>query len=229
MILQEHHKQFAVKCFAQFMTRTQVVNTFIQEFQDELPKPPTQQQNQQNPDDIDNQLDKEKYFDDWARHYYQDYQTTYGGDAEHKYQQDLPKIQQQIEKNYAELQQKQQGRTHTQQNEIRQQQTEEHNKKLRKQISNQLKVYNITHSRFPDKYKDLFKQTRQQFIENERDPDSNHDDIINELENIYGYIKQQIFQANSPNEVAANARLAHTILKTIGQRRERQPPSTENK
>ena len=39
MILQEQHKQFAVKCFAQFMTRAQVDNAFIEELQDELPKP----------------------------------------------------------------------------------------------------------------------------------------------------------------------------------------------
>ena len=39
MIGQEHHRHIAVKCFAQFMTRTQVVKVFMEEFQDELPKP----------------------------------------------------------------------------------------------------------------------------------------------------------------------------------------------
>ena len=39
MIGQEHHRHFAVKCFAQFMTRTQVVKAFMEEFQDKLPRP----------------------------------------------------------------------------------------------------------------------------------------------------------------------------------------------
>ena len=106
MILQENHKQFAIKCYAQFMTTQQVVNKFIHEFQDDLPKPPTPDQIKQDPDDIENQLDKDKHFDDWTEQYYQDYQTTYGPDAEHKFQQDPPKIQHQIEKNFTEHQQK---------------------------------------------------------------------------------------------------------------------------
>ena len=41
MKLQEKHKEFAVKCFARFMTRSEVVDAFIEEFSDDLPQPST--------------------------------------------------------------------------------------------------------------------------------------------------------------------------------------------
>ena len=34
MKLEEKHRQFAVKCFAQFMTRTEVTDAFLEEFSD---------------------------------------------------------------------------------------------------------------------------------------------------------------------------------------------------
>ena len=37
MILKEKHKQFVVKSFACFMKLTDIVDTFIEEFEDELP------------------------------------------------------------------------------------------------------------------------------------------------------------------------------------------------
>ncbi len=39
MKLQEHHKEFAVKCFAEYMQRSDVAHTFLQEFENDLPKP----------------------------------------------------------------------------------------------------------------------------------------------------------------------------------------------
>ena len=40
MILQENHKEFAVKCFAEYMQRSDVAHAFMQEFEHDLPKPP---------------------------------------------------------------------------------------------------------------------------------------------------------------------------------------------
>ena len=40
MKLTEKHREFAVKCFAKFMTRTETTNAFMQEFAHELPPPP---------------------------------------------------------------------------------------------------------------------------------------------------------------------------------------------
>ena len=40
MNLQEHHREFAVKCFAEYMQRSDVAHAFMQEFEHDLPKPP---------------------------------------------------------------------------------------------------------------------------------------------------------------------------------------------
>ncbi len=39
MILQENHKEFTVKCFAEYMKPRDVVKVFLQEFENDLPKP----------------------------------------------------------------------------------------------------------------------------------------------------------------------------------------------
>ena len=43
----------------------------------------------------------------------------------------------------------------------------------------------------------------------------NIDNALIELETIYGYVKQNIFQQNKSNDVVRNANIAHHILKTI--------------
>ncbi len=40
MKLQEHHREFAIKCFAEYMQRSVVAHAFILTFQHDLPKPP---------------------------------------------------------------------------------------------------------------------------------------------------------------------------------------------
>ena len=40
MKLQEHHREFAVKCFAEYMQRSDVAHAFMLEFEDDLPQPP---------------------------------------------------------------------------------------------------------------------------------------------------------------------------------------------
>ncbi len=40
MKLQDHHNEFAVKCFAEYMQRSDVTHAFMQEFEHDLPKPP---------------------------------------------------------------------------------------------------------------------------------------------------------------------------------------------
>ena len=44
MKLDEKHKEFSVKCYARFMTRTEVVEAFIEEFADDLSSPLTMEE-----------------------------------------------------------------------------------------------------------------------------------------------------------------------------------------
>ena len=42
MQLNENHKKFTVKCFAEYMIIRDVVDAFIREFKNDLPQPPPQ-------------------------------------------------------------------------------------------------------------------------------------------------------------------------------------------
>ena len=218
MRLDEKHKQFAVSCYAQFMSTGKVVTAFIEEFADELPKPP-QLQEPINEGGIDEQINRDQFIDEQHRLYRRKYQGIYNLNANKRFKQDLNKINEQIEENYVRFTQEQQDSTQKQHQEEHQQTIEEFNKDLRNNLSNNLRRYNITHRRFPNKYRELFYQVRQQYIDSYRNQNaSGPDTITTELETIYGYIKQQIFQAKNPREAATHARLAHTILLTIDTR-----------
>ena len=96
MIFEERHKEFAVKCFARFMTISAIVDAFKEEFHDDIPKPAPVQQNQ-----------------------------------------NLEQYHQEIEK---------------------------HKRAIKGKLYQQLRKYNITHKDFPQKWLQLFNQTRQEFL-----------------------------------------------------------------
>ena len=135
MKLQEKHKEFAGTCYARFMNRTEVVEAFIEEFADDLPKPPP-----------------------------------------------VPEFPY----------------------------------KVKRSLSNQLRRFNITHRQFPDKYRTLFDQTRMEYFSSYRSESlENTDDVALELETLYGYVKQRIFNEENPKEIMNHVNLAHKILRTI--------------
>lgn len=163
MKLQEKHKEFAVTCYARFMTRTEVVEAFIEEFADDLPEPLPLAEIEQSYKPTDNLAeDKRKHL---ANH-------------------------QNVVKN--------------------------HNKKVKRNLSNQLRRFNITHRQFPDKYCTLFDQIRMEYFSSYRSESlENTDDVALELETLYGYVKQRIFNEANPKEIMNHVNLAHKILRTI--------------
>ena len=224
MILQEKHREFAVKSFAKFLTRTQVVDAFIQEFADDLPKPPPithLTQDYQNNQTIVDELDKKSYINDHYDRYYRKYVSTYGNDAKTKFNQDSQKILIQIEKDYAKKCEESQYKKQQRYTVIHEEKVDQHNKVIKKDISNQLRVYNITHTQFPKKYRELFNKTRKEHITNLliNDPE-NPDNITQELETLYGFIKHRVFQQENLTDTTRNLDLAHKILKTIADRKQ---------
>ncbi|MDE0482117.1 MAG: hypothetical protein OXI67_06040 [Candidatus Poribacteria bacterium] len=225
MKLEEKHKQFAVKCFAQFMTRTEVTDTFLKEFSDDLPPPPSMQElpilhgNQEqhsNHQSIEEQLDKDEYFAVSFDELKEKYDYLYGNESDNKFNQDFPKLQEQIEIEYAQLIEQKRNKLHTQHLTEYQNQVDEHQRNIRIEISNQLRRFNITHSKFSQKYRELFDQTRNEYLARYRNENLKDDDKVTiELETLYGYIKQQIFQVSDKKDATTNVRLAHNILKTI--------------
>ena len=64
-------------------------------------------------------------------------------------------------------------------------------------------------------------QTRNEFHQSHHIsniPINNH--ILQELESIYSYVKEAIYQAETPNEAINQVRMAHTILKTLAAQNE---------
>ncbi|MCE2401933.1 hypothetical protein J4G08_13730 [Candidatus Poribacteria bacterium] len=225
MKFEEKHKQFAVKCFAQFMTRKEVTSAFLEEFSDDLPQPPPMQQlpilheNQEqhsNDQEREDQLDKDEYFAVSFEGLREKYEYLYGNEADSKFNQDIPKLQEQIEDEYAQQIEKKRNRLHTQHLKEYHNQVNEHERNVRTEISNQIRRYNRTNPQFPQKYRELFNQTRNEYFARYRNESLKNDDNVTlELETLYGYIKQHIFETSDKKDATTNVRLAHNILKTI--------------
>ena len=221
MKLQDKHKAFAVKSYAKFMTRAEVVDAFIQEFPDDLPKPPIQKPEYpkttkyigKDLNETDQQIHKQEYMNDNYDQYYRSYQTLYGNEAKEKFDQDSQKIVAQIETDYQDKIKRLLDGIHSKNLAEYQEQLDQHQQKLKTELSNQLRVYNITHTRFPIKYRGLFNQTTREYLSKLRtDSDEN---VAQELRTLYAYIKRRILQGENPSELNQDIKLAHTLLKTI--------------
>ena len=182
----------------------------------ELPTLHENQEQHNNQQSIEDQLHKDEYFAVSYEKLIEKYQSLYGNEADIKYNQDLPKLQEQIEIEYAQLIESQRDRSQTQHLREYQNEVNEHKRNVRMEISNQIKRFNITHPKFSQKYRELFNQTRNEYLARYRNENLKDDDNVTlELETLYRYIKQNIFQAKDANDAIANLRLAHNILKTI--------------
>ena len=98
---------------------------------------------------------------------------------------------------------------------------DKHYMQIHKELSNQLRRLNITHTQFPEKYRQLFNESRDAFLKGKRDDNmtdvglNNDENIQQELEIIFGHVKNLMFLEKEPKEVLKHADMAHGILKTI--------------
>ena len=91
-----------------------------------------------------------------------------------------------------------------------------HKKELQKKLFNRFRRLHIDHPQFPNKYRALFLQTRDEHCANYRAQDlSNSENLTRELEILYGYQKHLIFELTNPQDTMKHMSLAHQILKTI--------------
>ncbi len=210
MKLEEKHKEFVVKCFARFMTLTNIVDAFMEEFEDDLPPPhiPDLLSFDEWMDPLsDASKDEERIFREiFTENHQEAYKEKYGNEADARFNQDLLNAYQvQCEREYAQY------RETRQKNEL-----PKHRTQIRENLFNRFRRLDIHHGQFPDKYKVLFKDTRDAFCKNYRTPDlSVPENVVRELETLYGYEKQRIFQHSNSKDVTKHVTLAHQILKTI--------------
>ena len=93
---------------------------------------------------------------------------------------------------------------------------EQHKRSITETIYHQLRRYDIRHTQFPQKYRELFHQARKEYLTCYLlDEIQNQDTINSELETIYGLIKHRLFQNINSDKTYYNAKLAHDLLKTI--------------
>ncbi|MCY3742059.1 MAG: hypothetical protein OXH00_13675 [Candidatus Poribacteria bacterium] len=219
MKLDEKHKQFAVKYFARFMTRAEVVEAFLEEFADDLPPPPEFEEFTQEEfmevyegETLEAKRKRDEEVAEILEEYKEDYSQMYGADANTKFEEDRDTLQEKIRQDWYTKDYRSFYR------ECRldhQAEVEEHFEETKQEISNQLRRFNITHPRFPNKYRDLFNQTREQYFNEYRGESLGiSENVLRELEILLGYAKQCIFQEKKQTDAMKFITLAHQILKT---------------
>ena len=211
MRLKEKHKQFVVKSFACFMKLTDIVDAFIEEFEDELPllgipEMPNIDEIMAEPLDDSELHSRSEFITMYVRKNLKAFDEKYGKETDEKLNASAlaafnARRQDKYIKNY---------QTYFNQERA------VHQKQIRQDLFNQFRRLDITHRQFPEKYRDLFNQTRDEFCANYRVPDlTSPESLARELETLYGYQKQRIFQVDSQGEITKHIALAHQILKTL--------------
>lgn len=211
MKLKEKHKQFVVKSFARFMKLTDIIDAFIEEFEDELP--PLGIPETPNIDEImaeplnDSELhSRSEFIAAYLKKHLKAFDEKYGKDADDKLN----------ESALAAFDVYREGRYIRNYKLYYTRERVDHEKQLRQKLFNQFRRLDIKHRQFPEKYRDLFNQTRDEFCASYRTSNlMTSANIVQELETLYGYQKQRLFQAEDPEEATKHVTLAHQILKTL--------------
>ena len=211
MKLEEKHKEFVVKCFACFMTLTDIVDAFMEEFEDDLPPadlsglPTIEEMIEEDHGDEESQI-KLEFINDFIEEHREIFEEKYGDKAD-----EMLNEQALEDYDFEYLQ----DYTNSRDN-LRNQILTAHKELLRENLCNRFRRLNIDHRQFPDKYKGLFHKTRDEFCANYRVPDLNvPENVAQELETLYRFQKQCIFQHRNSKDVMQHVTLAHQILKTI--------------
>ena len=211
MKLKEKHKEFVVECFARFMTLTNIVDTFMEEFEEDLPQPDmsgvltVEELMAQPRTDFDIKA-KSEFIEEYIEEFEEEVKEEYGDKAGEQLKQEALEAYEDLRKI---------GFTKTVQ-EARDNILTQHEEELRESLFNRFRCLDIDHRQFPDKYKALFHKIRDEFCANHRIPDLDvPENVVRELEILYGFQKQQIFGQSDSRDVMQHVALSHQILKTI--------------
>ena len=90
--------------------------------------------------------------------------------------------------------------------------TQESYDRAKEQLASRFRRLDINHPQFPEKYRALFNETREQFFADQCRGDLTiPENVTRELEILYGLAKHRAFQNQDTKDIA----LAHQILKTF--------------
>ena len=219
MQLQEKHKEFAVKCFAEYMQLNEVTDAFIEQFQPDLPQPPAPPEPPSFAKDITG-IDCKFNQDEYVAHNMdvvkEQYMKTYGNQAQKKLAEDHHRLIEDLKKDFKKQWTYDRKKQYDRQLDLHRMELNDHSRKLKSDLSNQLRRFNITHSQFPEKYRQLFEQTRAEFFQIQHNDNlPNNEEIRVELETIYSYVKNLIYKERKPIDALRHVNMAHSILKTL--------------
>ena len=225
MKLEEKHKEFVVRHFACFTKLANIVDAFMEEFENELPtlereEIPTLEEmiaeelsNADLPDEDWSEEEpnfKSYFINKFIKKHKEEFREKHGDEADKILNEEALK----------EFEQDLRERCINSHWELSLPPTDEdiisHKKQLRENLFNRFRRLHIDHPQFPNKYRALFHQTWDEHCANYRTPNLNiSDNLTRELEILYGYQKHLIFQLENPKESMKHISLAHQILKTI--------------
>ncbi len=225
MILDEKHKEFVVRHIARFAELTDIVEAFIEEFEDELP--PVRAMEALTLEEMIAQdlANADLPDEDWTfkepnykTHYMNKFITEHEEEFREKHPDEADKLL-----NEAALKSYEDDvriRCMNTFKELRMPPSDEevnyYKQKLRENLYDQFSSLDINHSRFPNKYRLLFQQTRNEYYENHHIRDlSITENLGRELETLYGFQKQLIYKLDNPKEIMKQLNSAHQILKSI--------------
>ena len=214
MKLQEEHKEFVVEHFARFMKLTDIVETFMEEFEADLP--PFESEEVLSVEElfeacleIDTIEEKQEFIDTFIEAHTEEFQKEYGNEADQK-------LNEEALKEYENDRRREARANYYEQQEYAKEAHQRYLEELQQNLFNRFRRLNIDHPQFPNKYRELFKKTRNEYCENYRSHSLNNpEDLARELETLYGYHKQLIFQLDDPKVLSKHLNSAHQILKTV--------------
>jgi len=186
MRLKEKHKEFVVQGYARFMTRSQIVDAFLEEFNDEIYQLCTTHNASGNIKAASKRIEE---------------RFEKQGIPANKAQLDayihsfcIGKIGMiEVDRNFRE--------------EIRIKQN-----LAKAQLSANFRRLNITHPQFPEKYRALFNQTREEYLANYRSASlSIPENVILQLETLYELTKELAFEKRDLKYIAQATQLLKTI------------------
>ncbi len=214
MKLEEKHKVFVVEHFARFMKLTDIVEAFMEEFEEDLPpfkgaEICSVQELFEGLLEIDEDGEKQEFIEKFIEAHTEEFQEAYGDEADQK-------LNARALEEYEDDRQAEARNYHNQLQREAEEGRQRHLKDLQQNLFNRFRRLDIDHPQFPKKYRALFQKTRKEYCENYRiQALSNPQNLATELETLYGYQKQLIFQGGSPKEVTKHLNSAHQILKTV--------------
>ena len=103
-------------------------------------------------------------------------------------------------------------------------QIDRHNEILRKKFANNFRRLNITHPQFPQKYRTLFNEAREQYLASYRAASlSLPDNLILELEFLYGLTKELVIEKRDLKYITQAAQILKTIAACNAVNQQEQP------